>query len=117
MQVQKVQSNQNFNGQVKFVNRHFVTRPFDKISEYLPEKLGKSLETVNNKIKDADFDVFVMRDRENVKWFQILADKEYPSTLKQKPVFVDETVLKSVFGHAVDSAIEAFLNATAKIHP
>lgn len=103
-------TNQSFSGKIVFVNRHFVNRPFDKISEYLPKQLGKEMETAIQKVKDKDFDVFVYRNRNEAEWFEVRADKDYRAKTGQKPVFVHENVIKSTFSDAVTSAIEAYQN-------
>lgn len=107
-------SNQNFTaGEIKFINKHFVMKPFDKISLYLPERIGaEQLETASKKIEGKDYDIFVYRSDNDLNMFEVRADKDYYSKTGQKPVFVHENVLQSLFSDAVQSAIDAYEEVT-----
>lgn len=110
-------SNQSFTaGEIKFINKHFVMKPFDKISLYLPERIGaEQLETASKKIEGKDYDIFVYRSDNDLNMFEVRADKDYYAKTKQKPVLIHEYTIGSLFSEAVESAIEAYENAIKMI--
>ena len=102
-------SSQNFTaGEIKFVNRHFVSKPFDKISLSLPQQLGNSLNRAAEKISGKDYDIFVMRSWKNHHIFEIRADKEYCTKSNSNSVFVHENLIAEAFESAISRAIKLF---------
>jgi hypothetical protein len=110
-------SNQSFTaGKIQFINKHFVKKPFDKISLYIPERIGKQeLQAASQKLNGKDYDVFVYRNDKDISFFEVRADKDYYAKTKQKPVLIHEYTIGSLFSEAVESAIEAYENAIKMI--
>ena len=91
-------------GEVKFVNRHFVSKPMDRIADYIPERLGETLEEAKKILQGTPYDVYVARNRENMNMFEFFG--AMGSNKADKPVLIPENQLVERFADGIRGAIE-----------
>ncbi len=99
-------SNQNFNGNLKYVNKYITSVSGANAEKYLSNLVGKrQVQDAIRKLEREDFDLVVSRNPEDPKWFEIAPD----SNIQPKSVvYVYETLMKSSFSEAVSTAIKQY---------
>ena len=99
-------SNQNFNGNLKYVNKYITSVSGANAEKYLSNMVGKrQVQDAIRKLEREDFDLVVSRNPEDPKWLEIAPD----SNIQPKSVvYVYETLMKSSFSEAVSTAIKQY---------